>query len=97
MALSSRKITTYANNVADLPDKPADSGYTATTLKAFLDGRGDSELKTSINGIVDDLTAKTDGSSGADQVGATKVGAGTAETVQGILEELHARITALEP
>ena len=97
MALSSRKITTYANNVADLPDRPNENGYTAATLKAFLDGRGDEEIKTSINGIVDDLVAVTDGTSGADQVGATKVGAGTAETVQGILEELHARITALEP
>ena len=96
MGLSSRKITTYAKNIVDLPDRPNENGYTAATLKAFLDGRGDEEIKTSINGIVDDLVAVTDGSSGADQVGATAVGAGTAETVQGILEELHARIAALE-
>jgi hypothetical protein len=85
MAILSRKITTYTQNVKDLADTPA---LTATQLKAFFDGRGDNELKTSINGIVDDLSATTDGASGADQIGATPVKDGGAETVQGILEEI---------
>jgi hypothetical protein len=85
MAILSRKITTYTQNIKDLADTPA---LTATQLKAFFDGRGDNELKDSINGIVDDLSATTDGASGADQIGATPVKDGGAETVQGILEEL---------
>jgi hypothetical protein len=85
MAILSRKITTYTQNIKDLADTPP---LTAAQLKAFFDGRGDNELKTSINGIVDDLSATTDGSSGADQIGATPVKDGGAETVQGVLEEL---------
>jgi hypothetical protein len=85
MAILSRKITAYTQNIKDLADTPA---LTAAQLKAFFDGRGDNELKASINGIVDDLLAVTDGSSGADQIGATPVKEGGAETVQGIMEEL---------
>ena len=89
MAILSRKIITYTQNIKDLADTPA---LTAAQLKAFFDGRGDNELKTSINGIVDDLSATTDGSSGADQIGATPVKDGGAETVQGIIEELDTDI-----
>lgn len=46
-------------------------------------------IAAKINEIVSELEAKTDGASGADQIGATAVGAGTATTVQGILEELY--------
>jgi hypothetical protein len=90
MAILSRKITTYTQNVKDLADTPA---LTATQLKAFFDGRGDNELKDSINGIVDDLSATTDGASGADQIGATPVKDGGAETVQGIMEEIKADLS----
>jgi hypothetical protein len=81
MALTSRKITTYTDNVADLSDRPNEDGLTSEQLKAFFDSRGDNELKASINGIVDDLLAVTDGSSGADQIGATPVKDGGATTL----------------
>lgn len=45
-----------------------------------------------VNKMVDDLLATTDGASGADQIGATKLTGGSATTVQGILEELKAAI-----
>lgn len=89
MAITSRKITTYAKNIVDLSDQPNKDGLTAAQLKAFFDGRTDEEVKTSINGIVDDLVATTDGASGADQIGATAITGGTAVKVQGILEELN--------
>lgn len=88
MAITSRKITTYADNIADLADRPNEDGVSADQLKAMFDGRGDNELKDSINGIVDDLVSSVDGASGADQVGSTALKVGGAETVQGILEEL---------
>jgi hypothetical protein len=88
MAITSRKITTYVKNIVDLSDQPNKDGLTAAQLKAMFDGRTDEEVKASINGIVDDLVATTDGSSGADQVGATPVGGGTGNTVQEVLEEI---------
>jgi hypothetical protein len=93
MAILSRKITTYTQNIKDLADTPA---LTAAQLKAFFDGRGDNELKASINGIVDDLLAVTDGSSGADQIGATPVNEGGANTVQGVVNEINANLISHE-
>lgn len=84
MAIISRKITTYTQNVKDLADVPQ---LTAAQLKAVFDGRGDNEIKNSINGIIDDLTSIVDGTSGADQIGATPLKLGGAETVQGQSEE----------
>lgn len=92
MAITSRKITTYADNIADLADRPNENGVSADQLKAIFDGRGDKEIKDSINGIVDDLVATTDGASGADQIGATPVKVGGASTVQGQTEELQLNI-----
>lgn len=92
MAITSRKITTYADNIADLADRPNEDGVSADQLKAFFDGRGDKEIKDSINGIVDDLVATTDGASGADQIGATAISEAGSETVQGIIEELDTDI-----
>ena len=55
MSLTATKITTYAKNIVDLPDRPNANGYTAATLKAFFDGRTDEEINTAINAIIDDL------------------------------------------
>lgn len=59
MSLQNRKITTYEDNIKDLPDRPGDAGITAAQLKALFDGRTDEEVKDSINGLVDDLLAAT--------------------------------------
>ena len=83
MALIDKKITVYVDNIVDLSDRPNENGITANQLKAMFDGRSDKELKTSLNGIVDDLVSKNDGASGADQVGSTALKSGGAETVQG--------------
>jgi len=89
MALTDNKITTYADNIVDLSDTPNADGLSGDQLKAVFDSRGDNEIKDSINGICDDLTATTDGSSGADNIGATAVTGGTATTVQGVMEEIN--------
>ena len=62
LSLSDRKITSYSKNIVDLADKP---NLTAQELKAYFDGRTDEEIKTAINGIIDDLT----GSNGAYNLG----------------------------
>jgi hypothetical protein len=90
MALVDNKITTYAKSIANLSDTPNSDGLTASQLKAFFDGRTNEEVKTSINGIIDALSATTDSESGADQIGATALKVGGAESVQGQLEELKA-------
>jgi len=87
--LTDRKITTYQDNVKVLSDTPSSDGVTAEQLKNIFDGRTDKEIKDSINGIVDDLTSITDGSSGADNIGATALKESGATTVQGQLEELN--------
>ena len=69
MALNEKKITSYADNVKSLSDYPSDDGITAAQLKAIFDGRTDKEVKSAINGIIDELTATT----GAAQLG-TKLG-----------------------
>ena len=65
MALNEKKITSYTDNVKTLSDYPSDDGITAAQLKAIFDGRTDKEVKSAINGIIDELTATT----GAAQLG----------------------------
>lgn len=89
MALNNRKITTYANPVANIPDNPNMAGWTAARLKAAFDAIANEEVKTAINGIIDDIIATTDGASGADNVGATSITDLSGTTVQGILESLR--------
>lgn len=92
MALSNRKITVYANPVANLPDHPSQTGFTAAQLKAAFDAIANEEVKTTINGIIDDVIATSDGASGADQVGATAITDLDGATVQAILESLRNKL-----
>jgi hypothetical protein len=55
MSLENLKITTYQDNVKDLPDYPSDAGITAERLKAMFDGRTDKEIKEKFNALVDEL------------------------------------------
>lgn len=77
--------------LADLPN--ATGGLTASQLKAKFDEGGEA-LKTYINNtLIPALSATTNGSSGADQIGATQVLAGSGTTVQDILEWLYTQVT----
>lgn len=95
MALSNRKITVYANPVANLPDHPSQTGFTAAQLKAAFDAIANEEVKTTINGIIDDLVAILDGASGADQVGATAISDLDGTTVQAILESIRNKLKSI--
>lgn len=77
MALDSKKITSYTDNVKSLSDYPSDDGITAAQLKAIFDGRTDKEVKSAINGIIDELTATT---------GAAQIGTADGKTVQAALD-----------
>ncbi|MBE6912093.1 MAG: hypothetical protein E7473_06190 [Ruminococcaceae bacterium] len=55
MSLDNYKITTYEDNVKELPDYPSDAGYTAKELKAIFDGRSDKEIKEKFNALIDEL------------------------------------------
>lgn len=77
--------------LADLPN--ATGGLSASQLKAKFDEGGEA-LKTYINNtLIPALSATTNGSSGADQIGATQVLAGSGTTVQDILEWLYTQVT----
>lgn len=95
MALSSRKITTYANPVANLPDHPSQAGFTAAQLKAAFDAIANQEVKTAINGIIDDLLAVTDSGSGADNIGLTAIADLNGTTVQAVIESLRNKLKSV--
>lgn len=95
MALNNRKITTYANPVANLPDHPSQAGFTAAQLKAFFDAKANEEIKAAINGIIDDLIAVIDSASGADNIGATAITDLDGATVQAILESMRNKLKSV--
>ena len=78
MALTDHKITSYQDNVKALSDYPSDDGVTAEQLKAIFDGRTDKEVKNSINGIIDTLTASG---------GAAEIGTDGGKDIQTALDE----------
>jgi hypothetical protein len=60
MSLEQYKITTYEDNVKDLPDYPSDAGITAKMLKGIFDGRTDEEVKKKFNALIDALILTLD-------------------------------------
>lgn len=96
MALTNRKFNDpagwdnpssdfYGHGNYGKADRP---GLSTENMQKVMDENGRTIIAPRINSIIDDLTSTTDGASGADQIGATSITGGTAETVQGILEEL---------
>lgn len=91
------RFETDTANISKLSDRPnQNDGLSSAQLKGRFDKAG-TDIKTYINDVLlDELARTTDGDSGADNIGATAVGDGTATTVQGILEEIDADVTALD-
>lgn len=85
MALKDLKITSYKDNISELPDTPSSSGITATELKALFDGRTNKEVKEAINGIIEFLEGG--GAGGEIKIEPTKEGA--PDTLQGALNSLE--------
>ena len=93
--MSFSQVSAFTEKIADLPESPTPSGgYTHNTLKEYWD-KNPEILRLALNVIVDLLNNTGDGVSGADSVGATAVGAGSATNVQGIIEEIHAAIKSI--
>lgn len=59
MSLTDKKINTYSNPVANLPDVPSAAGFTAAQLKAAFDANATGEIKSGINAIIDFLESLT--------------------------------------
>lgn len=82
------KVTDSVTNITDQPVRPVIS---ASALQALFDEIG-KDLKVYLNdSLTVALESTTDGSSGADNIGATPLTGGTANDVQGILEELDSK------
>lgn len=55
MAIVDRKISAFTKLISALADKPnSTQGYDSTTLKAYFDSSPE-ELRTALNGLIDDL------------------------------------------
>lgn len=87
------KMTDDLNIIQALADLPNDTdGLTPAQLKAKFD-EAVNLLKTYLNDtLIAELESTTDGSSGADRIGATALNAFSGETVQAILEYLKTQI-----
>lgn len=96
MALSDRKIEAADIAGHRVVDRPDTASNQAETVKGWFDDLPVNFIIPAINDTIDDLAATTDGASGADQIGATPIISGGASTVQGILDELFARVYPID-
>lgn len=96
MAITSRKFVDpegwdntassfYGKGNYGKPDRP---GLSTAEMQKVMDEIPRTVIAPAFNGLIDDLVKYVDGQSGADNIGATPVTGGTANTVQGILEEI---------
>ena len=91
------EFETSTANISGLSDRPnQNDGLSSAQLKGRFDKAGN-DIKTYINDVLlEELERTTDGDSGADNIGATAVGDGTATTVQGVLEEIDAKVVTAD-
>jgi|GEM_PF-3148830 len=93
--ITDRKLTDSsfaATAVEGLEDHPQIS---AQELKQRFDANVTDVMAPAFNAMIDDLGKTDDGGSGADNIGCTPVGGGSAETVQGALEEINGNIPSI--
>ncbi|AIW03701.1 tail fiber protein [Bacillus phage Pookie] len=76
------KINGFTKRVGDLPDVPQMS---SAELKNYFDSSPD-EIKTAFNALVDALSSKTAGSSGASQIGVETVSGLSGTDIQAVLK-----------
>ncbi|MEG2770318.1 MAG: hypothetical protein RR902_05820, partial [Oscillospiraceae bacterium] len=87
MSLTSQKINGFENSISALPNKVENK---SAWLKEQFDARTNKEVKNSINGIVNELTATT----GASEIGAVVPTGVTANgNIQEVLNGLSKKIT----
>lgn len=88
-----RKIPNFTKKVSDLPDRP---GGTISTvdLKYQFDSSPE-ELRSSLNGLIDDLLSAVAGLSGAEQVGSAPIVGVSGVTIYDQLSDLKAQIQSI--
>lgn len=90
--MSLTPMDTDLNIIQALSNRPnATEGLSAAALKAKFD-EGPNALKTYINSLITILNSTTDGSSGADNIGATAISGLSGTTVQSLIESLKALV-----
>ena len=83
------------NFTLDWTTKPTDISGQADDMKTWMNTR-EEDIKTYLNDtLIPALEATTDGASGADQIGVTKIAGYSGATVQAVLEELAAAIVQI--
>ena len=82
--------------VSEIDDTPVDAETSAPISSNWAYDHANGSDPHSVYRLESELNATTDGASGADGIGATAVGGGSATSVQGILEELDTDIGSLE-
>lgn len=91
MAIISRKITQFLHPITSMKDTYRNEG---TNVKALFQSCSD-ELKDAHNSLVDDLASTANGTSGADNIGATQLATTSGNTVMSILRWLHQQVTGI--
>ena len=85
MGIASRIISAFTKTHSMLPDRPS---MPAEDLKAWYD-QSAAELRTAHNGVITDLQSTTEGSSGADQIGAGALFTGDTSTPLTVMGKLR--------
>lgn len=93
MPITDKKITAFTKDVADLADKPNQSGMTAAQVKAQFDA-APNELRVAVNELIDLLLAATTGDSGAHNIGSAAIDGVSGSTVHAQLASLKELINA---
>lgn len=91
MPISSEKITAFYKKVADLPDRPNQSGVSAAQVKAQIDSSPE-ELRQSLNGLIDILMSVTAGDSGSENIGSANIAGVTGSTVHAQLSDIKTQL-----
>ena len=93
--IENRKLndSSFADTAVEgLDDRPKASAY---ELKQRFDANVKAVVVPAFNALIDDFGKTEDGESGADNIGCTPVSGGTANTVQGVLEEILSAATVV--
>lgn len=87
--LPTRKVANFPFNHADQSDKPAFTN--SADLKAAFDSRSET-MKAAHNGLIDDLTSVTPGSSGAEQIGSAPIAGVVGDTSHEQIADIKAQL-----
>lgn len=89
-------LTPFGNFTLDWTAKPTKISGQASNFKSWLNARAE-DLKTYINDtLIAELESTSDGSAGADKIGATAIAGFAGATVQALLESIAGKFASYE-